>query len=290
MDKLINFIRLLVHLPFHFLLNISKMYSNLLSLLDPNGTECYWEELAQNHIDKRVNSKLKFKTKKHEFSKNKNLSNIKFFTPTKISSFRAYTLFSKEIETIEWINKCGGSKKVFFDIGANMGVYSIYYAKLFNSKVFSFEPSFRNLDLLYRNIKLNNLLEYINIIPTPIHEKEIIGFFLKENNLAGEARATFKTDLKNVRDVKTLSFSLDFFVLNKIIDKPNIIKIDVDGNEIDVLRGAKDTLKDDFCRSILVEIRKSTEDQVSNILKSCGFTKDLSFFKHKTSNVIWTKN
>ena len=82
---------------------------------------------------------------------------LKFYTPTRIASFRAHTFFSKEIDTLEWIEKYGDKNKIFFDVGANMGVYSLFYAATFKSKVYSFEPSFRNLDLLAKNIVLNNL-------------------------------------------------------------------------------------------------------------------------------------
>ena len=95
------------------------------------------------------------------FDKSKKL---KFYTPSRIASYRAHTFFSKEKDTLEWIEKYGDKNKVFFDIGANIGVYTLFYAATHNSKVYSFEPSFRNLDLLVRNIVLNTeaVLKNIN--------------------------------------------------------------------------------------------------------------------------------
>ena len=72
-------------------------------------------------------------------------------------------------------------------------------------------------------------------------------------NVAGSATSTF--DNKNIKErlsnliaqksqmigINVLSFSLDNLVRNKIIKKPDLIKIDVDGNEYDVILGAQKT-------------------------------------------------
>ena len=73
--------------------------------------------------------------------------------------------------------KNGKKNKVMFDIGANMGVYSIFYAKKFNSKVFAFEPSIRNLDLLTRNITLNGLEKNITVFSNPLYNEDKISVF-----------------------------------------------------------------------------------------------------------------
>ena len=68
-------------------------------------------------------------------------------------------LFSqKEPETLEWIdNFDSNGKTIFWDIGANIGLYSIYAATKFDSlDIFAFEPSTSNLRVLSRNISLNN--------------------------------------------------------------------------------------------------------------------------------------
>ena len=64
---------------------------------------------------------------------------IKFFCLGKTPEWRARTLLTKEPETIEWINTFS-DKDVFWDIGANVGVYTLY-AALRNIAVLSFEPS-----------------------------------------------------------------------------------------------------------------------------------------------------
>ena len=85
-------------------------------------------------------------------------NNIKFFIPSPIISWRVDTFYSKEPETLEWINSFEKKNIVFWDIGANIGLYSIYNSlKNPSSTTISFEPSTSNLRTLSRNISLNNL-------------------------------------------------------------------------------------------------------------------------------------
>ena len=84
---------------------------------------------------------------------------IKFFTPNQITSWRVNTYFSKEPETLEWIDSFENKDDiVFWDIGANIGLYSIYNSiKNPKSTTIAFEPSSSNLRILTRNISINNL-------------------------------------------------------------------------------------------------------------------------------------
>ena len=82
---------------------------------------------------------------------------IIFFTPNEITDWRINTFFTKEPETLEWIDSFKGEKIVFWDIGANIGLYSLYAAiKHPNIEIVSFEPSVNNLRILSRNIYKNN--------------------------------------------------------------------------------------------------------------------------------------
>ena len=81
----------------------------------------------------------------------KEISNKKifFFTPNSITKWRLDTLFSKEPETINWIDSFDDRENFIFllDIGANIGLYSIYAASKFkNISVVSFEPSTSNVE------------------------------------------------------------------------------------------------------------------------------------------------
>ncbi len=289
---IINFflriLRLILFFPLHVLNKLALIYSKILSLIDPNGSECYWEELSQRQIDNRINSKLKYKENlnKYESKIFDYEKGINFYTPTKTASYRAHTLFSKEKETVEWIDEHGGKDKIFFDIGANVGVYSLYYAFVHKGPVYSFEPSFRNLDLLVRNIRLNNLSDYISVISNPVFNKEIFDKFFQSENIGGLAESTFGENNNKVNHYKTLSISLNQLIKKNILRKPNLIKIDVDGNEAEVINGATDIIASEECSSILVETRPSSNAVIEKILKEKGYKKK----KEINSNQIWFKN
>ena len=87
---------------------------------------------------------------------------LAFFCPGKLPAMRARTLFTKEPETIAWLNSFAPND-VFWDIGANVGVYSLY-AALKGNKVWAFEPAPGNYYILSRNIELNKLDKSISII------------------------------------------------------------------------------------------------------------------------------
>ena len=89
---------------------------------------------------------------------------LKFATPNPLTRWRAETFASKEPETLQWIDEMKPGD-VLWDIGANVGLYSIYAAKKHGIKVFSFEPSIFNLKLLGRNCAVNSVSSLITILP-----------------------------------------------------------------------------------------------------------------------------
>ena len=81
---------------------------------------------------------------------------VNFFTPNYITNFQVDEFFTKEPETLGWIDEFKTEDKIiFWDVGANIGIYSIYAAlKHSNIEVVSFEPSTSNLRILSRNIQM----------------------------------------------------------------------------------------------------------------------------------------
>lgn len=288
---IIKLFRFILYSPFHILNFLAKIYSKILSIIDPNGSECYWCEISQNEIDIKTGSNLKLRDyTPYTLKENKLANEIIFYTPNKISSYRANTYLSKEKDTIEWIEKYGNDNQIFFDIGSNMGVYTILYAKLFRSNVFSFEPSFRNLDLLVRNIQINKLNDRITVISNPVYNNSSVNTFSQSmNRTAGMALGTFGKKILSGFNFNTLGLSIDNLLNQKLISTPNIIKVDVDGNELNVIEGALDTIKDNSCKTLLIETRESTSKKLEKLISDCGFQKDDSLKFKSPSNQIWTK-
>ena len=120
-------IKFIIVLPIHFI----EKYINFFSKLHPSISNMIYS-LSLQIIDKRKTS--------IDLGSGKN---IKFYTPNSICKMRADTLFTKEPETLEWIEKFSNineSKNVLIDIGANIGIYSLFNSVKFGNKSILFEP------------------------------------------------------------------------------------------------------------------------------------------------------
>lgn len=166
--------------------------------------------------------------------------------------------FNKEKDTIKWIDGFKQSD-VFWDIGANVGVYSLYAAKKIACKVCAFEPVFHNFNALNRNIILNNLQNNITAFCIAINDTFMVDEVHIPDLNSGSARSSFNTDTGGLQTSSQyifhqgcVGFSIDELV--KYLPFPNYIKVDVDGNELLVLDGMEQVLCDDRFNSLLIEI------------------------------------
>lgn len=188
-----------------------------------------------------------------------------FSVPNRLNNFRVDTFSTKEPETLEWIDTMP-NESTFWDIGANIGLYSIYAAKVKNCSVFSFEPSVFNLELLARNIYLNQLQNKITIIPFALSDKMSFNSMHLTTTEWGGALSTFGEDIgwdgapiDEKFNFSTIGCSVDEAVSNFKIPQPNFIKIDVDGIEHFILKGSKKVLKN--ITSLLIEVNDNYEEQ-----------------------------
>lgn len=134
---------------------------------------------------------------------------------------------------------------MLWDIGANIGLYSIYAAKAKNARVFAFEPSVFNLEFLAKNIHANNLQNRIHIFPLALSDKTGFNLFKMNNPVWGGALSAFGVDYDQSGNAFKTSFEYSIAGLsaNRAMEvfklpAPNHIKIDVDGIEHLVLAGA----------------------------------------------------
>jgi FkbM family methyltransferase len=212
--------------------------------------------------------------------------NLILYTPSKLVKWRTDTMLTKEPGTLQWIDSFSQytSKPIFWDIGANIGLYSIYAAiNNLNAKVISFEPSPTNVGILTKNISFNNLEEKIYVCQNPITDKEFGYFKFVESSIeSGNSMNSLISNQDNYpkkNKSKALNYylsgnSLNFFIKNKILDIPNFIKIDVDGNEHEILEGAQIFLNNKEIVSILVEIddnNQKNRDNIINLITKNGF-------------------
>jgi len=148
---------------------------------------------------------------------------------------------------------------VFVDIGANIGYYSLMASKLVGSsgKVFSFEPWSRNRSILEENINLNNLSN-ITIIPKAVSNEEIdnVKIYLPKNDNCGMPSLK-KVNEENYTDDFEITGTTTFqnFLNTYKPGRIDVIKIDVEGSELNVLKGMSASLADkNFNPVILMEL------------------------------------
>ena len=205
---------------------------------------------------------------------------INFFCPGKLPEWRAQTLLTKEPETIEWINTFS-DKDVFWDIGANVGVYTLY-AALRDIAVISFEPSPSNYYLLNRNVEINKMDNRISALCIAFNDTTRLDSFYMANTELGGALNSFAeaVDWKGEPFPASfkqamIGFSVDDFVRQFNPLFPNHIKIDVDGIENKIIKGAKHTLSDKRVKSILLELDSSRGNyckEVMGAIEKAGMT------------------
>jgi FkbM family methyltransferase len=132
------------------------------------------------------------------------------------------------------------SGHIVFDVGANVGYYTLLGAKLAGSsgKVYAFEPFVRNVAYLHRHVSLNKF-KNVSIIPCACSDKmEVAAFYPASNAAMGHLENTNdgSSDASgNITLVPTITLDA---VAHRLSIWPDVIKIDVEGAELDVLRGA----------------------------------------------------
>ena len=223
----------------------------------------------------------------HYFNVEINKKKISLFVPNNLVKWRVDTFFEKEPETIDWIKNFKLKKFHFWDIGSNIGQYSIYCAIIHpDSIISSFEPSTNNLRILSRNIGMNKLQKKINIFPVALTNKPNIFLDLVESSLEeGSAHNNYgENDSKQIikNTYKTYGTSIDTILEQKILPIPNYIKIDVDGLEREILEGGKKFLACKELLEVSIEIDENNTLKYNEII---NFFKKTNFeVKHKKHN------
>ena len=202
-----------------------------------------------------------------------------FVCPNATVAWRARTFLTKEPETIEWIDTFQPGD-VLFDIGANIGLYSIYAAGR-SVRVVAFEPESQNYALINQNIFLNGFGDRIACVAVALSDSEGVDYLHLSRFRAGESLHNFGAALDWQQrpfvasfQQGSISFSLDAFLQFQPTPFPTHIKIDVDGIEAKIIRGAARTLRDARLKSMLVEFDGASPDDVEAVaeIERAGFT------------------
>ena len=189
------------------------------------------------------------------------------------------TMFTKDHKTISWIRSFK-KNSIFFDIGAGVGINSIFAGAHSKAKVYSFEPEASNYNSLVKNIFINKLNE--NILPYNIalsDETKFAKLYLSQfkpgsgNHMFDESVDSSLNPMNFPYYQHGFSLTIDELVENFDFPVPNYIKIDVDGLENKIIKGSKNILKEQSLLSLQVK----TNQNISINKKMIEFIKKYNF-------------
>ena len=187
-----------------------------------------------------------------------------------------------EPETFEWIKKYLRANEILWDIGANIGIFSLYAALGGNNKVLAIEPSAESYSTLNANIRLNNLEDHIDALCfAGSQETNLLQLHMKDpssgasHNSIGSSENQFgEFDVNGKQSV--IAISLDDLDQIEGIASPNHVKLDVDGKELEILTGATKVLKKVDSLLIEVEGKNLSENlgSIENTIAESGLTEN----------------
>jgi len=229
---------------------------------------------------------------------------IRLVSSSVLTSYRVRTFSSKEPDTLAWISNFQRGK-TFWDIGANVGLYSIYAALKSEAKVVAIEPVPANVQMLMKNLRANHLENQVVVIPLSLTNRTGVAGLSIPSDEAGISHVVFRESFdfegkKNqiTPSLNTIGMSWKDMQNWFNLEIPNYVKIDVDGIEHLILEGAGDLLNQ--VEEVLVEVNYNFLQQKQSIMeimarhgfilmseKVSPLTTDLEH--RETRNQIWVK-
>jgi FkbM family methyltransferase len=220
--------------------------------------------LQSDFTQKMIDSTLAVETPKGPLS---------FVLLGKTSAGRAMTVLTKQPATIEWIDSFQPGS-VFWDIGASVGVFSVYAALATDTRVVAFEPAAVNYYLLSANCEANKLQDRVDCL--------LVG--------VGRQRSIARLEVSQFRPARSFSFrgkrdepfesrqaavvlSIDELVEDYGVPCPNYIKIDAPGASEGIIAGAARTFRRPELRQVHLEMREHSKggQRILEALKQSRF-------------------
>ena len=230
---------------------------------------------------------------------------FKLVVQSEIEIWRAADFWTKEPETIAWIDSFAPGS-VFWDIGANVGVFSLYAASKDLKSVKAFEPEEKNYYACLENADSNvdsigSVFDADNIWRYAISDFDGKSTFHVPKSGPGLSGGQIGKPVDDAgREFKPAeSYEVETYKIDTLAARlgvPNHIKIDVDGHEWRILQGGLETLANVDVKSVLVEVN-GHHDEIETFMVGLGFGSFNRFngqdinrrAKQKSRNVIYVR-
>jgi len=207
-----------------------------------------------------------------------------FICDSDLDAWRPLSLWIKEPGTMKWIDSQLHEGDRFLDIGANIGIYSIAAAHRVgdSGRVYAVEPHRVNTLTLLSNVSANKMASRIDVLPLALSDKPGVARFnyvsLNSASTGSQlgrtkmAASTSEREFKPVASETVLSTTIDHLLQQGAIEPPHLVKIDVDGIELSILRGMDGLLRgQNRPRSVQVEVNVGEQETIINYMFNCGY-------------------
>lgn len=193
---------------------------------------------------------------------------------------RARRMHSKEPGTVAWLEANVKEHTVFYDIGANIGIYSVLAAARITpgagGKVYSFEPAAGSFAALLQVIAANQMTAHIAPLCIALDAEPQRQDFAYRDLLVGGTQAQLSSSPVSVEATQApieikFTQSLDNLVARHGFAPPGLVKIDVDGNELNILRGMRTLLAERKVRSLQIEVCPSLQEEIYRFMSEAGY-------------------
>jgi FkbM family methyltransferase len=190
---------------------------------------------------------------------------------------------------MRWIDREIEPGSIFMDVGANIGVYTIAAAHRVGpgGRVYAFEPHKVNAAALMKNLALSRLSERVDVFTCPLSDRPAMVRFnyaslssASSGSQTGHRRAPGGADeFTPVATEVTAALTVDTLISDGVISPPTHVKIDVDGNELEILRGMQTLLTgQNRPKAVQVEIGRDTGTQIEDFMVNCSYRLDCRLF------------
>lgn len=185
---------------------------------------------------------------------------------------RAQGSYVGEPDMVEWLKTTLKPGDVLWDIGANVGAYSLLAAKLCaGARVVAFEPFIPNFAHLWENIVLNGVTAQVFPVCAGLTDKTAPTALAVNDPRAGSAGHQVGQEGAGLQQ-GIIAARGDDLRTQLGLPSPTLLKLDIDGLEITATAGLHDTLRLPGLREVMIEIEaRKSEEPVQRLCEAAGF-------------------
>ena len=187
---------------------------------------------------------------------------------------RAISMLSREPGTIAFLREELRPGDHLLDVGANVGTFTLYGARRVgpSGSVTAFEPHVRTAASLLDNVAANGLQPTVRVLSCALDAESGLFPFAYASTVGGTALSQLRgtAPAGGTTELKA-AYALDALVADGIVPAPDVVKLDVDGNEPAVLAGMRAVLTGSRRpRALQVELNPGA-DEAAAMLRDCGY-------------------